>query len=721
MGYLEDFQNQINNRDFHKFFQLWEEYCTSEEVDTDELKEILDKVKNTEIAPMLGSVIESAMPLWERIGDKEESYDVLRRIIDLQTINSPLLYETAMKAIKEKYGNNPHFKEKSRQADLRLIEKLQGAVSRLDLLFHLEKGNFVFHTGGWGTGEIMDVSSVREQTAIEFENVTGIKHITFENAFKTLVPLKKEHFLARRFGDPDKFEIEAKKDPVTVIKMLLKDLGPKNAGEIKDEICELLIPENEWAKWWQSVRAKLKKDTMVAAPSTLKEVFRLRKSEVTHEERLHLAMDKHTSFDEIINTSYSFVRDHPQMLRKNDVKDPLIAKLIDLLSQKDLSQTQELQVCIFLETMFDHAVEGKSVAEFIKKLDKVEQIINQIEIIAFKKRALVLIRENRKDWAALFSSMLFSVEQTALKDYILDELNHDETKKILLEKLQYLKQHPEENPEAFLWYFQKLCKKDEKEIPYKDKEGQCKFLEAFLILLHKIEHQTEYKNLTKKMYTMLTAKRFEVVRMLIEGTSMEFIKEFLLLVAKCHSFNDHDKKILRSLSQVVHPSLAPKKEHIGAHMNPDIFWTTEEGYRKTQERLQQIATIEMIENAREVEAARALGDLRENAEYKFACERRARLQGEMKSLSKLINKARVITTQDVLPDEVWIGNIVDLEDSNGRKITYTILGPWEANAEDNVISYQSQLAQAMSGHKVGDSFSFRDEDYKVVGIKSFLE
>ena len=41
MGYLEDFQAQINNRDFSKFMQLWEEYCTSDRVESAEFIELL--------------------------------------------------------------------------------------------------------------------------------------------------------------------------------------------------------------------------------------------------------------------------------------------------------------------------------------------------------------------------------------------------------------------------------------------------------------------------------------------------------------------------------------------------------------------------------------------------------------------------------------------------------------------------------------------------------
>ena len=71
------------------------------------------------------------------------------------------------------------------------------------------------------------------------------------------------------------------------------------------------------------------------------------------------------------------------------------------------------------------------------------------------------------------------------------------------------------------------------------------------------------------------------------------------------------------------------------------FWSTETGYNRVKERIQAISTVETVENAKEIEEARALGDLRENAEFKAALERRNRLQGELKMLSEQFNRARI--------------------------------------------------------------------------------
>lgn len=719
MSYLADFQTQINNRDFSKFLQLWEEYCTSDTVEAEEFIQLLKALKLAEFSRQFGPFVETALPLWKTIEDEKGSFEVIKYLMDLQTSNAPLLADIALEVIIKRYGVEPEFNERLRLIGLRNKDAFQGAISSYELLAHMGKGKFVFHTGGWGTGEIVDVSSVREQLAVEFENVPGRKHITFVNAFKTLIPLADDDFRARRFADPDLLEKQAKEDPLTIIKILLRDLGPKTASEIKDELCELVIPEADWTKWWQTTRARLKKDPMIASPESLKGVFSIRLKEVSQEDRLQRAIHDKSAPEQMILAAYNFVRDLPPNQKKHDVKNSLKEKLLSLLNDPLITPAQELQVHILLDMHFGHAVEKKSIKELICTLKDVQDTVNAIDIVAIKKKALALIREHRKDWAPLFLSFFSLVQQGTLRDYILKELNQGEIKKDLIKELQDLYNNPSKNPELLVWYFQKILSTDD--IPFADKSGQWLFFEAFFILYSQIESKPEYRDLVKKMYNILSGKRYAVVRSVIEGTDLEYIKEFLLLVSKCQTLSDHDMKILRSLAEVVHPSLAAAKSRKGSHNEGNIVWTTESGYLKTQERARHVGTIEVIENAREIEAARALGDLRENSEYKFALEKRSRLQGELKTLSDQLSRARLITRDDISLTEAGIGSVVEIKDQNNKTTTYTILGPWEADPDANILSSQSKLAQAMIGFKVGETFTFRDEEFKIVSLKSYLD
>lgn len=720
MTYLEEFKNQINNRNFTKFLQLWEEYSSSDQVDAEEFLQMLKAVKNSEFAKQFGQLIETALPLWKTIQDKEESYAVLRALIDLQNTNSPTFADLAIQALKERYEQQPNYNERLRIVGLRTRENFQGAITYFDLLAHMEKGKFVYHPGGWGTGEILDISPVRQQVTIEFENVSGRKYLTFENAFKALIPLKEDHFLARRFAHPDALEEEARQDPVGVIKLLLKDLGPKNAQEIKEELEELVIPENDWSRWWQATRGKLKKDPLIETPEVLRDPFRLRTSELSHQDRLDSTIHSKSSVDEVIASAYNFLRDFPDARKQQDVWDSLKEKLLAQLKVPGITLGQELQICICLENQFGHEIESKSTKELIKQLENVEQVINGIDIIALQKRALTLVGELRQDWVKIFLNLIVLLKHSALRDYILKELCQSEYRETFEQFLAKLLRHPETHPDFFVWYFQKILGEEKDQLPLSSKEGQCQLFDAFLVLLSIVESKPEYRDLTKKMYTILSGKRYALVRAIMEDASLEYVKEFLLLASKCHTLTDHDRKILLSLAAVVHPILGKdQKRSQDAMMH--VIWATEEGYRRVQEQVQHLGTVEVVQNAREIEAARALGDLRENSEYKSALEKRSRLQGQLKALSDQLKRARIITQADVSANEVGVGSIVEVLDEKGNSTTYTILGPWEANPENNILSFQSQLAQTLIGSKKGDSIDFRGEQLKIKSLSTYFD
>lgn len=722
MGYLREFIKQIDSRNFQKFLVLWEEYCASDSVDVEEFKQLLKVLKTAEFSSQFGQVAEQSILLWKTIEDADESYDILRLLVDLQTTNSQELAETALEALNKVHGHDPKFSERLRLIGLRDKKEFQGAISKYDLLAHMAKGNSVFHVGGWGTGEIIEVSFVREHLLIEFEKIGGRKDLSFANAFKTLTPLPDDNFLARRFADPDNLEAEGKADPVGLVTLLLRDLGPKTAAEIKDELCELVIPLNDWTKWWQSARAKLKKNPMIDVPESLKDSFRIRKVELDPQEDLRGTLDKIDEVNKLLPLIYGYLRDTTNALKDPEFKQYLMDKLTNSLESNELTEAQIVQITILLEQFFGYQPENNSIATQICSAKDVENLINQIDILAFKKRALIAIKQYRSDSEELFLSLLFSIPQLQLRDYLLKELNQGGTKSSLKGILGDLLEQPLLSPETLVWYFQKIVNEEEADLPYNDSEGRRKFLESFLILYHKIEYKPHYRDLVKKMYGMISGNRYLLVRQLMQGTTKEFAKEFLLLASKCQELNHHDMKILQSLVEVVHPSLALVKKRRGSsQIDENVVWTTQEGFMKAQERVKEIGTIEMIDNAREIEAARALGDLRENSEFKFAQERRARLQSELKMLSDQLGHARVITKEDINPEEVSIGSVIDVTDASDETTRYLILGSWDTDPERNILSFNSKFAQAMLGKRQGETFRFKDEEYTVQKLGNFFE
>lgn len=719
MGYLKDFQTHINNHDYPSFLKLWEEYCLADELEAEEVCEILRAVKSSDIAEPVGRHVERIIPLWEKMPEDKMSREVLKLIIDIQTANNNYLAELAYNYLKKHYSDHKHFNDRIRLIGLRGKEKFQGAISNYELLSHMEKGKHVFHTGGWGVGEIVDVSLVREQLTLEFDYVPGKKELSFATAFKTLVPIPDDHFLALRFGAPDLLEKKAKEDAVEIIRMLLRDLGPKTAAEIKDELCDLVIPAAEWTRWWQNTRSKIKKDTMIATPEGISEPFRLRKNELSHEERLQRVMENKPDANTLIQMVYTFLRDFPETLKNSDFKATLLAKMTEMLSYKEISPAQELQIHFFLQDL-NNTKESPEINELIKRFDSIEKIIDSIEILSFKKRVLVEARKVRSEWQESFLDLLFKVGQAPLRDYILSELTTAKADAELKQKFQDLYTHPSKYPEAFMWYFQKL--QSQKTIPFSDKQGKIRFFEGLLILLSAVENNPEQREMVKKIHALLSADRFAIVRQMMASGSVEDAKEFILLASKSHSLSDHDQKIFQSLAEVAHPSIAKSKKKQGSAPSQEetTIWTTHEGYLKLQHRIQQVATVETVENAKEIEIARAHGDLRENAEFKAALEKRDRLQSELKLLSEQLNLARVITKDDIITSEVGVGTVIECVDPKAQKITYTLLGPWDADPDKNILSFQSKLAQMLKGKAVGDKFTSQGTELTITAIRSYL-
>ncbi|MBU6447109.1 MAG: transcript cleavage factor, partial [Verrucomicrobia bacterium] len=419
---------------------------------------ILEAVKASDLAKPFGLHVERVLPLWRILTDAKQAHNVLRLICDLQTTNSEELADLSTEYLRNQFPNDPLLSEKLRLVGLRNRERFQGAIRNFELLTHMKKGNFVFHTGGWGTGEIADVSLVREEISLEFEYVIGVQHFSFEKAFKTLIPLPVEHFYSRRFGNPDALEKEARDNPSELIRLLLKDLGPKTAAEIKEELSDLVIPGEDWNRWWQTARSKLKKDTKIECPKELKDPFRLLEEEVPHEVALHKALEAKPEVNATIQMVYTFLRDFPETLKNAEFKASLETRFKEVLTQEKLNDSQKLQVLFFLEDL--HVGDTKQeVHKLVTHLHNTADVIRSMGVMGFQKRALQEVKKLRKDWTEIYFDLLFTVDQNLLRDFILSEADTAQNKEALKQKLNSLLMHPLSFPEVFIWYFQKIIDK----------------------------------------------------------------------------------------------------------------------------------------------------------------------------------------------------------------------------------------------------------------------
>ena len=132
-------------------------------------------------------------------------------------------------------------------------------------------------------------------------------------------------------------------------------------------------------------------------------------------------------------------------------------------------------------------------------------------------------------------------------------------------------------------------------------------------------------------------------------------------------------------------------------------YLTNEGFLEIEEELNHLKEVKRPEVIKALKDARALGDLSENADYDAARNEQAQVEGRIKELELLLEKAELIEKKDT--DKVGLGTTIIIkyiDDDDDEVEEYRIVGSKEADPSNDKISNESPLAKAVMGHKVGE-------------------
>lgn len=127
-----------------------------------------------------------------------------------------------------------------------------------------------------------------------------------------------------------------------------------------------------------------------------------------------------------------------------------------------------------------------------------------------------------------------------------------------------------------------------------------------------------------------------------------------------------------------------------------------EGHRRLSEQVRHLKNVERPAVVEAIEAARAHGDLAENAEYHAAKERQGHIEASIAEIEDQLSRAMVIDPASLSGKKVVFGATVTLVDEDDKKVKYQLVGQSEADAKDGKISYNSPLGRALIGRELGD-------------------
>ena len=148
--------------------------------------------------------------------------------------------------------------------------------------------------------------------------------------------------------------------------------------------------------------------------------------------------------------------------------------------------------------------------------------------------------------------------------------------------------------------------------------------------------------------------------------------------------------------------------------NENRIVLTPRGYEKIVRELERLRTVERREVAERIRESKQFGELTENAEYDDAKIEQAFLEGRIQDLKHVMQIAIVLRDEDIPVDEVGLGSIVTVLDiDENEEWEFTLVGSVESDPDNDMISDESPIGEALLGRKVGDEVVVKIPDGKI--------
>jgi len=131
-------------------------------------------------------------------------------------------------------------------------------------------------------------------------------------------------------------------------------------------------------------------------------------------------------------------------------------------------------------------------------------------------------------------------------------------------------------------------------------------------------------------------------------------------------------------------------------------YLTPEGAKKLSDELRHLMSVERPKTVQEVADAAAQGDRSENAEYIYGKKKLREIDRRVRFLTKRLESAVVVKPGEQTGNVVRFGATVEVEDEDGNRRKYLLVGPDESDPAQGKLSFQSPIGRALLKRKVGD-------------------
>ncbi len=717
--------SQFNKKDFE---EIWTKLVELTPESLDFFYSVDAKLKHKSIDINLNEYFMMLLPNYID-KNQDTAIELLTKILNYNPSNSEAK-DFLISALKEKYKNRSKLEDAIEESEIEDSDlPISELLEKFYKITYLDVNDKVFHRS-WGIGQIIDFDD--DVFTIDFTQKKD-HDMDADMALKSLIRLDDEHLWIRAQTNADELKEMAKDNMEEFLTITLNSFGKEMPlKKLKANILSSgAVDEKKWNSWWTKARKMFKTNPKFGASPKLKNTYFLRDKPMTIEEDYLNRFEVEKDFTKKLKLFQDY------LIHSNNYDSPESNKMLSYFKNiatknKVNLEAQTIEAILFLhnfnkqaKSAFAQQVEISSREDFYASLESPSDVYSELTYTENKKTLLSLIRRYDKQWDRIYTNIL-KQEITPLHQKILDELTLNEKLDPVNEFISSILEHYRKDTSHLVWlaklYFHQKSEDNLYEID--TTSLFTAMINSLIIIAKEIDNKNNVATNRKKEKTLkdLMFKEEHLGDYLSNSPHEQVSKLASILPLAFEVLNEDEKLQIINVLKDNHPDLIPETSDAeSSGTKHHAFMVTKKGYDNKYIEYKHILDVEIPENSNDISLAVEKGDLSENAEYKAALEHQEQLKAKVSQLDKELKSAKIIESKDIYKDVVSFGMIVKLlNKTTNEEESLTILGEWETDPMQNIISYKSPIGNELLDKEVGEEFTFvlndKKIEYKVLDI-----
>ncbi len=706
--YKRALHRYINKKLFNNIREVWNKLIVYHPEETEFFFHAERKVAKILSDERAVQLLEDLYPHHKKKKSWDTAIGILKRILEYDAKNSWARKEIA-ECYREKYHDHSQVEEYVRLSNLtQSWRNVHDAIADFEKHISFDSGNFVFHRE-WGVGQIKKIKN----DYIEIDFLKKRRHkMTLKMAVNALLILSKQHiWVLKSATNKEKLRKKVKEDIPWALKTVIRSLdNAADMKKIKAELVPSILTPGEWTGWSTAARRILREDNYFGNLPDKADYFVVREQPVSLEEKTFNRFKAEKDFFARIQIVDEYAFNTKSFEPTTESFAEMVEYFAAFLRSYQIVNEYVMASALLLNKIFSRypflsRSGAVDFAELIEQIDDMEGLFQKISSADLRRELLVQIKKNSGNWKDVYLALF----PHALSRSILDDLMTGGYGKRLEELFLRTINGYREYRECFVWLVRNFFDDDwYVRLGVKYEKVLLNMIHLLDITYREIENRKDAvpnRRLNRQVQTYLfDEKRLEGFLFTADQDS---IMRVYSLFWDLDSVDDAIKLDMRTPILKRFPDYRFAGEDVKEVAAGRGFFVAPASYETKQKALQQILEVDIPENSREIGEAIALGDLRENAEYRAAKEKQDQYNTAVGKLREELENAQIVHPRDVDGSRISFGTVAALYNRDTEETErYTILGPWESDPEKKIISYLSPFGNGLLNHGAGDEVSF---------------